>query len=290
MLLGRMADPRRLSFLLLPLAFGLVASLAPLPCRADESPAANVVAARRHYDKGRAFYEQGAYRDAIAELEAAHALDPSAKDLVFNLGVVHEKLGDLDDALQWLRLYASMNLTPQESDRAESYVRRLEGVKRQRDQDAARRPTTAASASVTPEEPAPPEAPAPAPPAPPPPPPPEPDRRPASRFDALTVTTGAVAAVGLIAGTTLGIKALADQAPSGFVTGRDGSYQDLVNQVDGAHAEAVAADVSFAVAAVAGLAFTYLFWFRSQGSPTVGTTISAVPLQRGAALMLGGTL
>ena len=36
---------------------------------------------------------------------------PNAKDLVFNLGVVHEKLGDIEDALKWFRLYTTMNLT-----------------------------------------------------------------------------------------------------------------------------------------------------------------------------------
>ena len=132
---------RRVSPLLPPVAACVVcvvlgASLAALarPALADAPPAttaANAAAARRHFDKARAFYEQGQYREAIGELDTAHALDPSAKDLVFNLGVVHEKLGDIDDALRWFRLYAGMNLTPQESDRAEAYVRRLQGARRE---------------------------------------------------------------------------------------------------------------------------------------------------------------
>ncbi|MGH7440856.1 MAG: tetratricopeptide repeat protein, partial [Polyangiaceae bacterium] len=112
----------------------LGASLAARPAHADGPPqatAANAAAARRHFDKARTFYEQGQYHEAIGELDTAHALDPSAKDLVFNLGVVHEKLGDIDDALRWFRLYAGMSLTPQESDRAEAYVRRLEGARRE---------------------------------------------------------------------------------------------------------------------------------------------------------------
>ena len=73
----------------------------------------------------------GSYREAIGELEAAHTLDPNAKDLVFNLGVVHEKLGDIDDALKWFRLYTTMNLTGPERDRADAYVHRLEGAKKE---------------------------------------------------------------------------------------------------------------------------------------------------------------
>ena len=90
----------------------LVAAMLPAPHRAwaDETSPANVAAARKHFDKARADYAQGAYREAIGELEAAHALDPNAKDLVFNLGVVHEKLGDIDEALKWFRLHLEWNL------------------------------------------------------------------------------------------------------------------------------------------------------------------------------------
>jgi hypothetical protein len=291
MLDPRMRAQRRLSLPLLPLVLGLVASTASQPVRADESLAPNVTAARRHYDKARAYYEQGAYHEAIGELDAAHALDPSAKDLVFNLGVVHEKLGDVDDALQWFRLYASMHLTPQESDRAEAYVRRLEGAKRQRDQDAHSRAPAAETPAVPDASPAPAPA-APAAPAPPPPAPSPPRAGSPSRFDAWTLTTGGIAAVGLLAGVTLGIKALADQPGSSYVTGRDGSYADLVNQVDGAHAEAVAADLAFGVAAVAGVACAYLLWGRPTRTATqVGTTtVSALPIPRGIAFSLGGHL
>ena len=89
-----------------------------------------MAAARRHFDKARADYAQGLHREAIAELEAAHALDPAAKDPIFNLGVVHEKLSDIDDALQWFQLYTTMTLTPQERDRADAYIKRLEGGRR----------------------------------------------------------------------------------------------------------------------------------------------------------------
>ena len=255
---------------------------------------ANVAAARRHFDKARAFYEQGQYREAIGELDTAHALDPSAKDLVFNLGVVHEKLGDIEEALQWFRQYAGMNLTAQESDRAEAYVRRLEGARREVESSHEGPPRKAApttAPAAAPEPPAPPERPeTQAPPSPPPPssPPvaaPAPERRPSpSRFDAPVIATGVVAGVGLLTGVVLGIKAVVDRPGSDFVTGRDGTYGDFTSQIDSAHSEAVAADIAFGVAAVAGLACGYLYWLRPHSTGASGATnasISAGPLPGG---------
>ena len=40
---------------------------------------------------------------------------------------------DIDDALKWFRLYVTMNLTPAERERADAYVRRLEGAKKELD-------------------------------------------------------------------------------------------------------------------------------------------------------------
>src|SRR5580704_1354868 len=111
----------------------IAAAQAPRASLAQTSPA-NIAAARAHFEKARTCYEQGAYREAISELEAAHTLDPTAKDLVFNLGVVHEKLADIDDALTWFRLFTTMDLTPQERERADSYIRRLEGAKSELEQ------------------------------------------------------------------------------------------------------------------------------------------------------------
>jgi hypothetical protein len=279
----------------------------PSPSASPSPSPANVAAARRHFDKARGYYEQGQYREAIGELDTAHTLDPSAKDLVFNLGVVHEKLGDIDEALQWFKQYASMNLTPQESDRAEAYVRRLEGARREVEgahEGPAHKTTTATAPEAPPSER--PEAQAPTVPAPsssPPDSPPgsspgpartarEPSPSPSpwqSRIDAPVIATGVVAGIGLVAGVVLGIKAVADR-PGDFVTGRDGSYSDLTGQVNAAHSEAVAADVSFGVAAVAGAACAYLYWLRPHTAAPSRASISAGPLPGGGAVLLRGSL
>jgi hypothetical protein len=108
----------------------------------------------------------------------------------------------------------------------------------------------------------------------------------------LTLVTGGIAAAGLLAGITLGIKALVDQPGISYVTGRDGTHDDLLQQVDQAHTEAVAADVSFTIAAAAGLACAYLFWSRPHSSPGTAraATVSAAPLPKGLAFVVGGSL
>lgn len=257
-------------------ALALVAAVllpAPRVALADETSPANVAAARKHYEKARADYAQGAYREAIGELEAAHSLDPNAKDLVFNLGVVHEKLADIDEALKWFRLYTSMNLTPAERDRADAYLKRLEGAKKELDAKQA----AAASNTATP----------------PPPPPPPPDNGPGppGRIDAWTIVGGSVTVVGLAVGIVMGLKAESDKPPANFVTGKTGTYTDLVNRTNTAHQEAVVADIGFGVAILAAAATTYLYFGRPRDRATSSgsTTVSAAPVTGGGAIFVQGS-
>jgi tetratricopeptide (TPR) repeat protein len=252
----------------------VAAALLPAPRTAlgDETSPANVAAARKHYEKARADYAQGAYREAIGELEAAHALDPNAKDLVFNLGVVHEKLADIEDALKWFRLYVTMNLTAGERDRAEAYIKRLEGAKKELDAKQA-----AAAASSAP--------------APPPPPPGSDEPPPRGRIDALTITGAGVTAVALGVGIVMGIKAESDKPPNNFVTGKNGTFADLQNRQNTAHSEAVVADIGFGVAILAAAATTYLFLGRPRDAapPSSSTTVSVAPLTGGGAFFVQGS-
>ena len=67
----------------------------------DEEPraASGNPSAKHHFDEALAHYREGHYRAAIAELKAALTFDPTSKDLVYNLALVHEKLGELDLAI-----------------------------------------------------------------------------------------------------------------------------------------------------------------------------------------------
>ena len=252
---------------------------------ADETSPSNVEAARRHFEKARTDYAQGSYREAIAELEAAHSLDPSAKDLVFNLGVVHEKLSDIDDALKWFQLYTTMSLTPQERERADAYIRRLEGAKKEV-------PTTtgapAAPGAATPDATAAPASTEAAEVMPPPP------RH--GRVDAATVTATAMAGAALVFGIVLAVKADEDRPPSGVVTGIGTTYPDLLDRTASAHREAVAADIGFGVSLAAGITAAVLYFGRTRdaAAPTQGgprlPSVSAAPLTGGGALIVQGSL
>jgi tetratricopeptide (TPR) repeat protein len=241
--------------------------------------------AEAHYKRAREFYGSGAYREAAAELEAAHALDPTAKDLVFNLGIVSEKLGRIDDALRYFRLYLTMEgVTDPEKQKAEALVRRLEGAKREVPPPPERSEGTPPPPSGTPSE--------------------KPPER--GRIDAATLIAASVAVLGLGVGTTFGIKALADRPKSSFVTGRDGSYQDLTDQTSRAHTEAIVGDVGLGIGIVAAAAAAYLYFARpkiaprSRVEPSAGTTtksdrpsreparLTAAPLPHGGALVLQG--
>jgi tetratricopeptide (TPR) repeat protein len=258
----------------------VVAALPPRVVRAeDEAPSVpNVGAARSHFDKARAFYGQGAYREALVELEAAHALDPSAKDLVFNLGVVNEKLANIEEALTWFRLFTTMDLTLQERERAGAYIRRLEGAKKELSTES----TRSANALI--------EAPAPTPTA-----PPSPLSQAPSygRFDGLTAGALTTAAGGLLFGVVMAVRAKHDEPPATFTTGRDGSYDILVNEQTTAHREAVLADLGFGVALVGAVAAAYLYFgrVRTAGATTTAgsATVSATPLEGGARVFVQGS-
>lgn len=229
---------------------GSAAPSASASAAATASPE-NQAAAQQHFQKAKELYQQGSYRDALTELEQARALDPQAKDLVFNLGVVSEKLGRIDDALSWFRTYVEMEgVTPQERARAESNVRRLEGARREM-------PTASASAS------------APAPSATTPKTPPK-DDPPKGRVDALTIAAGGLAIAGFGVGGTFGALSLSTRPDAGFVTGRDGTYADLKDKADRAHTQAIVADIGLAVGVVATLATVYLYFSRPRAQ-TVGT-------------------
>jgi tetratricopeptide (TPR) repeat protein len=297
-MLRRMRFRRRLRALAL---VGCVAGAAvPQIGLAEETSAANVAAARKHFERARAYYGQGAYRDAIVELEAAHGLDPSAKDLVFNLGVVHEKLADIDEALKWFKLYTTMDLVPQEHDRADAYIRRLEGVKRELEDkqavpqppnpDLAQPPVEPTATSPT-KEPPPPGPPHPPLRQPVPPPAPSSPPSPAGRVDGLTLGAAGLSTAALAFGIVVGVKAGQDEPPSGYTTGTNGTYSNLVNKTGQAHNEALLADVGFGVALASGLAAAYLYFGRQRVAPaanTGATTVSAAPLPGGGALVAKG--
>jgi len=233
---------------------------------------ADQVKAQQHFQHAKDLYQAGSYRDAIGELEAARALDPKAKDLVFNLGIVNEKLLKFDEAIANFREYLEMDgVSAQEKQKAESIIKRIEGAKREAATTTPPAASSTASGTVTvgPGQPSRAEG----------------ERPENGRIDTATIAAASVSALGLGIGTVFGIRALA-MRPTDFVTGRDGSYDDLKDKTDSAHTSAIIADVGFGLGIAAGAAAAWLYFTR----PKVQTAgFAPAPLPGGAAMLFGGS-
>lgn len=218
--------------------------------------------AQQHFQRAKDLYQQGSYREAIQELELARGLDPKAKDLVFNLGIVHEKLGKFDEAIAYFRQYEEMEgVTAQEKTKAESIIKRIEGAKR----EVAANPQSNGTAgngdnvTVPPGEGRPVKQPG-------------GEEAPRGRIDAATIATGSVAVVALGVGTFFGIQAVSTR-PTDFVTGRDGTYAQFQQKNDDAHTSAIIADVGIGVGIVAAIATAWLYFGRTKEPQRTGLVV-----------------
>lgn len=63
--------------------------------------------ARTHYEAGSSYYQQGRYEEALREFEEAYRLSSEGRRAVlhYNIGLAHERLGHLTEAIEELRLY-----------------------------------------------------------------------------------------------------------------------------------------------------------------------------------------
>jgi len=242
-------------------AFGTLAVAAALTVAPAQARAATPEAqaeAQVHFTKAKELYQSGGYQAALAELQTARALDPDAKDLVFNLGVVCEKLGRFDEAIGHFRTFIDMGPLAVEKQRAESFIKRIEGAKKE---------LAAQQAGTDPKQDG----------KPPPPPPPPTDTPPSrGRWDTLTtVTTGlAIASTGV--GITFGALALSNRPGADFTTGRDGSYADLQSRTDSAHGQAVIADVAFIAGAAFAVTTAVLYFARHKPQPAAASLAPVV--------------
>jgi hypothetical protein len=95
------------------------------------------------------------------------------------------------------------------------------------------------------------------------------------RLDGATLVTGAVALGATGTGIFFGIRALSDR-PTHYVLGVDGDYAAFARQNDDAHREAVVADVAFAVGLLAAGLAAYLFFGRTEATPTASIVVPAL--------------
>jgi len=72
--------------------------------RSAVAPADDVEAAKAHFAAGSAYYEQANYADAVKEFNEAYRLSRRS-DLLYNIAVCYERLGQYDSAIKTLQQY-----------------------------------------------------------------------------------------------------------------------------------------------------------------------------------------
>ncbi len=100
------------------------AQTAPTP-----APPTAAAQALEQYERGRGHYASGRYRAAVRSLEAAWRLDPSGSNLLFNLGTVYERMGDLERARQSYLAYLARAPDEAERERTQRILTRLQGAR-----------------------------------------------------------------------------------------------------------------------------------------------------------------
>lgn len=220
--------------------------------RASES---SVREARHHFERALAEYRAGNYRRAIAELDQALAEDPTGKDLVFNLALVHEKLGELDRAIAYLERFVQMETDPTERARAEQAIVRMRGA--QRHALAATQPIASA--------PAPQPAPAPA-----------PERPRYGRFDGWVIGAGTVAVAAVVVGVVFGVRALDQHAAfENLADDPDATVSELSERAESAQASSMISNAAFALGIAAGGGAVVLYFARPEIAPEKKHTADA---------------
>ncbi|WP_437683705.1 tetratricopeptide repeat protein [Sorangium sp. So ce131] len=209
------------------------------------------------HDEARALYQRGEYRAAIAKLEAAVELDPEGKELIYNLAVIHERLGEIDEAERYYERYLEMETLPKERAEVTAVLKRLQGAKRE----------LAGAKPPPPPSPAAPRAAG----------RPPPRRPPVAAGNARPLppsffVSGVVAAGSLVLGGVFAGVALARNPGADAATGGGVSVVDLQADASAAHRYAVAADVALLVAGLSGAAALYLY--LSPRAPAASATTS----------------
>ncbi len=227
------------------MAVGLSGPAAWAEPPSPKAAAAEVTRAERAqalHDEAAALYERGEYRVAIDKLEEALKLDPSGRELVYNLALIHERLGDIDAAEGYYRRYLEMEKDGRVREKVHATLKRLEGARKELSRGGT--PLTVAAPRAL--EASPPLEPAQEP----------PQRR---RYTGWVIVLTSIAGSGLLASTAFGISAIAHNPGGSARTGGGVSIGDLQANAATAHRDAMVADISFLTGAIAGGVAIYLY-------------------------------
>lgn len=202
--------------------------------------------ARTHFESGRLHFDEGNYEAALSEFSAAY--DLSHRDqLLFNLYLVQERLGHLEEAAAHLERYLATDVVP--DDERETLTRRLEHLRgRLADEDT-------------------------------PPPTPTPATQPEHPLLIPGIVTLGVGAAGLVVFGILGGLALGEDARLAEACGADAGRTCSDADVSGLRDLSVGADVSLTIGLVAAAAGAVLLIIDavSSSSPSEDTALRVLP-------------
>jgi len=201
----------------------------PPPPRVLTDGRASPAQAAEHFERALGWYRSGKYHRALEELEAALERDPEGKDLVFNLALVQEKLGDLDGAIHSLQRFQTMEKDAKELERAAQTIERLRGAQAELLAAVPRQPVNVVAAAPS---------------CPPP--------RARGKFDGWVIGTGSVALVSLVVGAAFGVRSLT---------------LDAVTEESRARDAAIVADIALTTGLLAGAGSVALYWGRFADLP-----------------------
>lgn len=185
--------------------------------------------AAEHFERALAWYRAGKYQRALSELRSALERDPGGKDLVFNLALVQEKLGDLSGAIDSLQRFQTMEKDPKELERASQTIERLRGAQAEL-LAAVPHPQPPVPASTTTCPPV----------------------RVRGKLDGWVIGTGSVALASVLVGAVFGIRALT---------------LDAVTEESRARDAAIVADIALATGLLVGAGSVALYWGRFAEAP-----------------------
>jgi tetratricopeptide (TPR) repeat protein len=96
------------------------------PARAEDDPDTEV--ARRHFEKGRAFYAADDYVHALEEFEAARKIRP-VPALDFNIGRAHDRMGHWEQAIVAYQRYVEAVPAPADAPEVRARISVLQARK-----------------------------------------------------------------------------------------------------------------------------------------------------------------
>jgi tetratricopeptide (TPR) repeat protein len=204
--------------------------------------------AHKHFDRALELYRAGRYAAALSELEQAAERDPNGKDLFFNLALVHEKLGQLPEAIVALERFRELETDRAERERARLSIERLRGAL----QTGESQPAPLAGAAPCPRT--------------------TPEASPRREPNPVLIATASVAVVSFVVGSVFGIKALSDDVRHAQTS--DALPIDVLRErARRSEREALIADVALALSAASTATFVGVWWL-SPREPARGAGIT----------------